>query len=74
MGRNLLRFLSDHLENPEHHPLVIGCDTPKDIRLRNIQQTTTITRPLSDKHDYELRLFLGQGIPSTLTIFVAHLQ
>ena len=36
-----LRFLSD-LENPEHHPLVMGCNTltPKDIRLSNIQQTT----------------------------------
>ena len=35
-------ILSDHLENPEHHTLVMGCDTltPKDIRLIKIQQTT----------------------------------
>ena len=38
--------LSKHHEKPEHHPRVMGCDTltPKDIRLRNIQQTTN---PLS---------------------------
>ena len=45
--------LSDHLENPEHHPRVMGCDTltPKDIRLSNIHQTTNplIARPLSEK-------------------------
>ena len=45
--------LSDHLENPEHHPRVMGCDTltPKDIRLSNIHQTTNplIVRPLSEK-------------------------
>ena len=29
-----LPFLCDLLENPEHHPLVVGCNTitPKDIR------------------------------------------
>ena len=37
-GGIFLRFLSDHLENPEHHPLVMACDTlkPKDIRLSKI--------------------------------------
>ena len=31
-------FLIDHIENPEHYPLVMKCDTlkPKDIRLSNI--------------------------------------
>ena len=40
-GKILLRFLIDHLDNPEHHPLVIDCNTPtpKGIRLSNIQQT-----------------------------------
>ena len=28
-GGILLRLLSDHLENPEHHPFVIGCDYVK---------------------------------------------
>ena len=50
-GGILLRFLSGHLENPEHHSLVMSCDTPtpKDIRLSNFQQTTNplIARPLS---------------------------
>ena len=39
----LVRAISiDHLENQEHNPLVMGCDTlkPKDIRSSNIQQTT----------------------------------
>ena len=49
----LLRFLSNHLENPEHHQRVMGCNTltPKDIGLSNIQQTTKplIARPLSEK-------------------------
>ena len=49
----LLRFLSDYLENTEHHPLVMGYDTltPKDIRLSNIQQTTRhfIAYPLIDE-------------------------
>ena len=44
--------LSDHLENPEHHPHVMECDTltPKDIRLSGIQQTTNplIERSLSE--------------------------
>ena len=46
-------FLGDHLENLEHHPRVIGCDTltPKDIRFCNIHQTTNplIARHLSEK-------------------------
>ena len=46
--------LRDHLENPEHHPCVMGCDilTPMDIRLSNIHQTTNplISRPLSEKY------------------------
>ena len=41
----------DHLENPEHHPFVIGCVslTPKNIRLSNIQHTTSylIVRPFT---------------------------
>ena len=45
--------LSDHLENLEDHPRVMGCDTltPKDIKLSNIYQTTNplIARPLSEK-------------------------
>ena len=47
----LLGFLNYHLENPEHHPIVMGCDTPKDISLSNIQQKTNplIARPLSEK-------------------------
>ena len=45
--------LSDYLENPEHHPHVMGCDTltPKDIRLSNIFQIINplIEQPLSEK-------------------------
>ena len=45
--------LSDHLENPEHHPREMGCNTltPKDIRLSNIHQTTNslMAWPLSEK-------------------------
>ena len=69
-GGILLRFLSDYLENLEHHPLVIRCDTltPKDVRLSNIIETTNpfIARPLCKKtvHRNEMRLFIiGQGIP-----------
>ena len=38
-GGILLQFLSDHLENLEHHPRVMGCDTltPKDTRFSNNQ-------------------------------------
>ena len=55
-GSSLLRqdsslISGDHQEKPEHHTLVVRCDalTPKDIRLRNIQQTINplIARPLS---------------------------
>ncbi len=45
--------LSDHLENPEHYPRVMRCNTltPKDISLSNIHQTTNplIVRTLSEK-------------------------
>ena len=36
-GAILIRCLSDHLENPEHHPRVMGCDTltPKDTMFSN---------------------------------------
>ena len=38
----LHRFLIDHLENPDHHPLLMGCPTlaPKNIELSNIRRTT----------------------------------
>ena len=49
----LLRFLSDHLDNPVYHSLVMGCDTltPNDINLSNNKQTTNplIAQPLSEK-------------------------
>ena len=52
-GGILLRFLSDQLENPEHHPRVMGWDTltPKDIKFSNIHKTTNplIVQPLSEK-------------------------
>ena len=35
-----LQFLSNRLENPEHHLFVMGYKTPKDIRLCNTHQTT----------------------------------
>ncbi len=64
-------FFIDHLENPEHHLLVMGCDT----RLSNIQQMTNplMLRTLSGNpvHGNELRQFMGPGIPPTLTISVA---
>ena len=43
-GRILLRFLCDHLENPEQHPLVI-------MRYSNTHQSTNplIATPLCDK-------------------------
>ena len=52
-GGILLRFLSEHIENQEHHPLVMGCHTltPKYIRLSNILQITNpfIKRLLFEK-------------------------
>ncbi len=53
--------------------------TPMDIRLSNIQQTTnpfdctTFVWEILTVHGNKLRLFMGQDIPITLTIYVAHL-
>ena len=48
-----LRFLSVHLENPEHHLLVMGCDTltPMDISLSKVKRKTNIliARPSTEK-------------------------
>ena len=73
-GRNLFRFLIDHLENPDHHPRVMGCVTltPKDNRLSNTQKTTnpidctTFVWEVLTVYDNELRLYMGQGITPTL--------
>ena len=50
-----LRFLSDHLENPKHHPLVMGCITPKDISLSNMKLKTSIRKQTLSLHDLYLR-------------------
>ena len=46
--------------------------TPKEIRLRNIDCTTFVWEVLT-MHGNELQQFMGQGIPLSFTIYVAHL-
>ena len=61
-----LGFLSDHLEIPEHHPLVMGCNTSKDIRLSNMKLEATLSL-------HDLYLCMSQGIPTALTISNLHI-
>ena len=55
-GGIILWFLSDHLENLEQHPKILGL-------------VTTNRQPTLGN---ELRLLMGQGILPTLIINVAH--
>ena len=55
--------LSDHLENPEHHPRVTGCDT-------SIRQPTILLHDLCLR---SLNCVYGPKHSLTLTFYVAHL-
>ena len=66
-----------HLANPKASSVCNGMlysGRPLvDIRLYNIHQDcTTFVWEVLNVHDNELRLFMGPGIPPTLTFFMSH--
>ena len=64
LERDTPSSLSDHLEKPECHLIVMGCNIL--IRLSNTQHFTDFCMEVPTVHGNELRLFIGQRLATRL--------